>query len=53
MIIIKKRTLTRDIDNKGFSDMQNFVVRFNLSCNLIGNSPKPLTVYIVKRYLQA
>jgi len=36
------------VDNNGFSGMRWIVVRFNLSCNLIGNRQQSLTGHTAK-----
>ena len=38
-MIKKNERTTRGIANKGFRGMRRFVARFNISCNLIGDSP--------------
>ena len=41
--------VTKAICNKGFSGMRKSEVRFNFSCNLIGNLPKSLTALTLDR----
>ncbi len=45
-------TLTKCKCHKGFRGMRRSDVRFNFSCNFIGNYPQSLTALTLDRYTQ-
>ncbi len=47
---IKHERTTSGIANKGFSGLRRFVLRFKLSCTMIGNRPQSLTGHTADRY---
>jgi hypothetical protein len=49
---IKHEGITKCKCHKGFIGMRRSEVRFNFSCNLIGNHPQSLTALTLERYQQ-
>ncbi len=50
---IKHDRTTKCKCHKGFRGLRRSEVRFNFSCNLIGNHPQSLTALTLDRYAQA